>query len=149
MQPILSQSFTQSWGSVCPRQQISNAAFEPDHPSVNLSAAQFFCGASGAATVAGCSPANTTPGFVPFNGNLGRNTFTGPNFREFDFSLFKNTKVGERLTLQFRAEAFNIFNRTNLQQPYNQFGGATSLFGLSQAVQGFPRQIQFGLKLLF
>jgi Carboxypeptidase regulatory-like domain len=127
----------------------SNAAYEPDHPSLNLTAAQFYCGAGGAAIVPGCTMPNTTAGFTPFNGDLGRNTFTGPNFREVDFSIFKNTKVSERFTLQFRAEAFNIFNRTNLQQPYNQFGGATSLFGLSQAVQGFPRQIQFGLKLIF
>ena len=124
----------------------SNAAFEPNHPNINLTAGQFWCGAPN--PVAGCSPSNTAAGFTPFNGNLGRNTFTGPNFREFDFSLFKNIKVTESKSFQFRAEFFNIFNRTNLQQPANSFGDASTLFGLSQATY-LPRQIQFGLKFLF
>ncbi|HEV2382654.1 MAG TPA: carboxypeptidase-like regulatory domain-containing protein [Terriglobia bacterium] len=125
----------------------SNAAFELGHPSLNLNPAAFVCGIGGAATVPGCSPQATSPGFTPFDGNLGRNTFTGPNFREVDFSLFKNIKFGERANVQFRAEGFNIFNRTNLQQPANQLN-TTTTFGLSQA-SFFPRQIQFGLKLLF
>jgi len=128
---------------------VSNAAFEPDHPNLNLLAGQFYCGAGGEAIVPGCTPPNTTPGFVPFDGNLGRNTFRGPNFREVDFSLFKDIKLGERATMQFRGEGFNIFNRTNLQQPSNQLNSNIGLFGISQAVEGFPRQIQFGLKLLF
>ncbi len=49
--------------------------------------------------------------------------------------------------MQFRAEGFNIFNRTNLYQPYNQFSNPT-LFGLSQNSY-FPRQIQFALKMMF
>ena len=126
----------------------SNAAFEPNHPNINLQAGSFYCGAGGAAVVPGCSMPNNSAGFVPFDGNLGRNTFRGPNFREVDLSLFKDIKVSERAKFQFRAEGFNIFNRTNLQQPYNQFGGAASLFGLSQA-SFFPRQIQFAMKFIF
>jgi hypothetical protein len=123
----------------------SNAAFEPNHPNVNLNPDSFYCNPSD--MIAGCSPANTTTGFVPFNGNLGRNTFRGPNFREVDLSLFKNIKVTERVNFQFRAEGFNIFNRTNLYQPGNQFTSSTT-FGLSQQAY-FPRQIQFALKLMF
>ncbi len=51
------------------------------------------------------------------------------------------------MNFQFRAEGFNIFNRTNLYQPGNQFTN-TSTFGLAQSAY-FPRQIQFALKMMF
>ena len=123
----------------------SNAAFEAGHPSLNLNPDAFLCNPSD--MIAGCSPLNTTAGFTPFDGNLGRNTFRGPNFRQVDFSLFKNIKVTESVNFQFRAEGFNIFNRTNLYQPLNSlFSNAN--FGLSPQAF-FPRQIQFALKLLW
>ena len=53
---------------------------------------------------------------VPFAGtygNLGRNTLTGPGISELDLSLRKNTALTQKLNLQFRAEFFNILNRTN------------------------------------
>ena len=132
-----------SFGST--NHSTSNAAFEADHPTINLVAGDFFCGAN-SVTNAGCTPA-TSAGNA-FNGNLGRNTFRGPNWRQVDFSLFKDIKAGERFSFQFRAEAFNIFNRTNLWQPNATFGQAAAVFGLSQSAF-FPRQIQFGLKMLF
>ncbi len=119
----------------------SRAAFEPDHSGLNLNAGAFWCGADN--PVAGCTDFNGTP----FDGNLGRNTFRGPNFQEVDLSLFKNIKTSERTKLQFRAEAFNLFNRTNLQMPSGYFR-SNSLFGLSTATY-FPREIQFALKLEF
>jgi hypothetical protein len=96
-------------------------------------------------------------GLVPFfvgtpcvpvgsEGNLSRNAFRGPSFKDVDLSLFKNTKVNERLNVQFRAEAFNLFNRTNLFNPNDDLGGP--FFGQSTAAFA-SRQIQFGLKLLF
>jgi len=79
-------------------------------------------------------------------GNLRRNSFRGPGFTDVDLSLFKNTKVTERVNIQFRAEAFNIFNHTNLYNPNGSLG--TPFFG--QSTQSFAsRQIQFGLKFLF
>jgi hypothetical protein len=131
----------------------SNASFEADHPNINLNAGSFWCGAASGTPPAGCSPStwdSTTgaaTGVAPYDGNLGRNSFRGPNFREVDLSLFKNIKATERINFQFRAEGFNIFNRTNLYQPYNQFDNP-SLFGLSQNSY-FPRQIQFALKMMF
>jgi hypothetical protein len=122
-----------------------NAAFEANNPNLNLVAGDLYCGALGVSNP-GCT-APTTAG-NPFEGSLGRNTFRGPNFHQIDFSMFKDIKVGERATFQFRAEAFNIFNRTNLQQPSATLSQSTSNFGLAQAAY-FPRQIQFGLKLLF
>ncbi len=83
---------------------------------------------------------------VSSDGNLSRNAFRGPGFKDVDMSLFKNTKVNERLNVQFRAEAYNLFNRTNLYNPNDDMGGA--FFGQSTAAFA-SRQIQFGLKLLF
>jgi outer membrane receptor protein involved in Fe transport len=80
------------------------------------------------------------------NGNLSRNAFRGPAFKDVDFSVFKNTKVGERLNIQFRAEFFNLFNRVNLFNPIGDMGNPQ--FGKSTAAFN-PRQIQLGLRILF
>ncbi len=83
---------------------------------------------------------------VATDGNLSRNAFRGPALKTVDFAVFKNTKVKERLNVQFRAEMFNLFNRVNLFIPDGNLGSPT--FGRSTAA--FPaRQIQFGLKFLF
>jgi hypothetical protein len=55
-------------------------------------------------------PANTF-------GNLTRNSLYGPGFSNVDFSLAKNTKITEKMNLQFRADAFDIFNHPNYGQP--------------------------------
>ena len=55
------------------------------------------------------------PNGIP--GNLPRNAFVGPNFRNFDFSLVKNTALTERFHMQLRADFFNIFNHPNLASP--------------------------------
>src|SRR2546429_1545777 len=57
-------------------------------------------------------------------GNLGRNTLTGPGLSNVDVSLDKVFKPTERMNVQFRAEVFNIFNRTNFYAPgWNVFSG--------------------------
>jgi hypothetical protein len=50
-------------------------------------------------------------------GNLPRNAFVGPHFRNWDFSLVKNTPVSERLNMQLRADFFNILNHPNFANP--------------------------------
>ncbi|HLH29645.1 MAG TPA: TonB-dependent receptor, partial [Terriglobia bacterium] len=50
-------------------------------------------------------------------GNAGRNIITGPGFQDVDFSLAKSTAIKERVSLQFRAEAFNVLNHPNFAQP--------------------------------
>lgn len=50
-------------------------------------------------------------------GNLPRNFFTGPNYRNFDLSIVKNTPINERVTLQFRADFFNFTNHPNFASP--------------------------------
>ena len=61
-------------------------------------------------------------------------------------SLLKNIHLTERTTLQFRAEAFNLFNRTNYNLPDNYVGSPS--FGAILSA-GSPRRIQLGIKLLF
>lgn len=80
-------------------------------------------------------------------GNLGRNTFTGPNWWNLDFSLVKDTKLTETTQIQFRAEFFNIFNHPTFQNPGATLGAGN--FGVSTATQTTERQIQFGLRFTF
>jgi hypothetical protein len=51
-------------------------------------------------------------------GNEGRNSLIGPHFRQFDFSIFKNTAITERIKLELRFEAYNLFNHPNFANPY-------------------------------
>jgi hypothetical protein len=103
----------------------------------------------------------TTPGggtyaVVPGSchpGNLGRNAIVGPDFLNTDFSVTKNTKITERLNLQFRTEMFDIFNHPNFGNPTltatsTSFGHITST-RFPTGDFGSARQIQFALKLLF
>lgn len=85
------------------------------------------------------------PPFGSF-GNAGRNVVVGPALRNIDFSLLKDTRLGESATLQFRAEIFNLFNTPNFNQPNNFFG--TPGFGRTLSARD-GREIQFGVKLLF
>jgi hypothetical protein len=50
-------------------------------------------------------------------GSLGRNSLVGPPFRQLDFSIFKNTNITERLKLELRFEAYNLFNHPNFANP--------------------------------
>src|SRR5439155_21484820 len=50
-------------------------------------------------------------------GNAGRNIIEGPGFQDIDLSVAKNTPVHEGVNLQFRAEAFNVLNHPNFNQP--------------------------------
>ncbi|MBZ5664985.1 MAG: TonB-dependent receptor [Acidobacteriia bacterium] len=50
-------------------------------------------------------------------GNLGRNALVGPTYKQWDFALYKNTAIGERMKVQFRAEFFNLLNHPNFSSP--------------------------------
>jgi hypothetical protein len=79
-------------------------------------------------------------------GNAGRNILDGPGYQTVNVSLMKNTNFSERVTLQFRAEAFNLLNHPNFNLPDNFLGSPT--FGRITSARD-PRHIQFGLRLLF
>jgi hypothetical protein len=90
----------------------------------------------------------TTPTTGTF-GNAGRNILIGPGLTNFDFSLIKNTKVGEAANVQFRLEAFNAFNHANLDIPNAQMNTANA-GRITNTLAGFDaRQIQFGLKIAY
>ena len=100
-------------------------------------------------------PINIPGGTGPHSGRfgtLGRNTFRGPAFHNFDFALIKDTPFGHRGnaelgTVEFRAEFFNIFNGVNFGLPSNIVNG--SGFGIISKTAGTSRQIQFSLKVIY
>jgi hypothetical protein len=71
----------------------------------------------------------------------------GPGMRNLDFSLFKNFALVERMSLQFRAEAFNTTNTPSFSDPNQNFNAVA--FGQITGTSNAARQVQFGLKLLF
>jgi hypothetical protein len=97
-------------------------------------------------------PGGTGPNQGRF-GTLGRNTFRGPAFYNFDFALIKDTPFGHRssgaeiVSIQYRAEFFNLFNIVTMGLPANTLQG--SGFGEISKTAGNSRQIQFSLKLIY
>jgi hypothetical protein len=97
-------------------------------------------------------PGGTGPNKGRF-GTLGRNTFRGPAYYNFDFALIKDTPFGrrksgaERVDLQIRGEFFNLFNIVNMGLPANILTG--SGFGEISRTAGTSRQIQLSLKLIY
>jgi hypothetical protein len=106
------------------------------------------------------------PGTVSYNGstwlrtgNLGRNSINGPGLMTVNFSLFKNNyihRISETANLQFRFEAFNVFNRPNFLAPvpddeqlFTATGSAIAGAGRIQETTTTARQLQFALKLIF
>ncbi len=86
-------------------------------------------------------------------GTLGRNSFRGPAYYDFDFALIKDTPFGrrksgaERIDMQFRGEFFNLFNIVNMGLPANIIDG--SGFGEISKTAGTSRQIQLSLKMIY
>ncbi len=93
-----------------------------------------------------------------FAGNVGRDTFIGPGLATWDFSVLKDTKIHERLSLQFRAEIFNLLDRANFNTPNlivftppttANPSGLSGTAGAITSTTTSSRQVQFGLKLLW
>ncbi len=88
-------------------------------------------------------------------GNLGKNTARGPGLWQIDPALEKRTRLTERLTIDFRAEVFNVLNRAQYGDPVNnisntaQFGQITAPVNTTATGSGTPRQIQLMLRLAF
>lgn len=108
----------------------------------------------------------TPPAFGTF-GNVGRNIFRGPGYRNVDFSVVKTWMLHERFNFQFRGEFFNLFNHPEFANPYGVGGqlgnvdpSVPGAFGASNITpdvaaanpvigSGGPRAIQLGLKIRF
>ena len=83
------------------------------------------------------------------NGNLGRNAFTSPNFFQADMRLSRRIPLGERFKIDLIADAFNLFNRTNIaavDQLCDPLAGSTCTAGQPTASYD-ARQFQFALKV--
>jgi hypothetical protein len=117
-------------------------------------------------TVNGCNP-QVTPGCDPLRqGTLGRNALRGFGAFQWNFAVHRDFPIHESVSLQFRAEMFNVLNHPNFAPPQNglgkpgfglssqmlndYLGGGAGFGGFSSIYQiGGPRSIQFGLKLSF
>ncbi len=88
-------------------------------------------------------------------GNAGRNLALGPSLYQLDLGLSKRVALRERSAIEFRAEAFNIFNRAQYGDPIgdftvlSQFGVIQSTINTTPIGTGTPRQIQFMMRFGF
>lgn len=92
-------------------------------------------------------------------GNSRRNQFIGPGLVQLDMSLIKNTKITERVAVQFRWEVFNVLNRGNFFLTNGNYTPLSSFVQLNETpdvfsgnpvvAQGGPRNMQFALKFMF
>jgi hypothetical protein len=128
--------------------------------------------AGGSANVAGYVATNPSARYIVAElgalPTLGRNSFESPGVNVWNMGLFKNTKLTERTTLQFRVDTFNTFNHRNfsLAQPTVFQTGVligtvnnalsttysnipSDLFLNDRQFTGGSRQMQLGVKLIF
>jgi hypothetical protein len=62
-------------------------------------------------------PSGILANSMPGGGNLGRNTFRGPSFHNWNFSLMKKVTIQENMQVQIRADVANLWNHNNFQNP--------------------------------
>jgi hypothetical protein len=118
---------------------------------VNLSDVRFVVNSLGSAKIFG----------TPF-GNMPRNYLTGPAINQLNMSIFKNTKIGERVKLQLQATAINVLNHPNPGYGTNSAGAGylpnATVENASLTGTGFAnfkdialarRVVQFGIRLIF
>jgi hypothetical protein len=146
-------TFNPNMPAACITQATAIGTYDPTSSATQLAGdlAKFGCYLQGSSVMI-APPPNTF-------GTATRNMFRGPDYIDWDFSVFKNIKFGERLNAQFRAEFFNIINHKILYQGSGNpnspaaFGCACETPDQAQTNPvlglGGARNIQFGLKLIF
>ena len=87
-------------------------------------------------------------------GNLGRNAFRAPRITQLDLGLSKYVPVAERLSIRFRADVFNVFNRAQYGAPAadvsrTNFGTITTTISNYATGRGTPREFQLSAKISF
>jgi hypothetical protein len=92
-------------------------------------------------TAAFAQPANFTWG------NSGVNILNGQALAQVDLAVQKLFAIREGLSLQFRGEASNLFNRVNLGLPSNTIGG--SAYGAIRSLSADPRNLQLAMRVQF
>ncbi len=104
-----------------------------------------------------CAPPKIGDGYD--YGDMGPGAAKGPAEFNFDVTLMKNTRIGERQNIQFRAEFFNLFNHSQFNAPGTVLGVGnptlplpdvnSAVFGRITSMAVNPRVIQLGLKYIF
>ena len=85
----------------------------------------------------------------PF-GDIGRNTFRGDRVENIDLSVFKTTKVSERVSVQYRLNLFNAFNHPNFSIPNSiRLDQAGTTFYNFQENNGGRRVLEMALRIMF
>lgn len=95
-------------------------------------------------------------------GDVPRNNEVGPIINQFNASVFKNTRITERVNIQFRAEFFNVLNHPNPGYGNTSVGGSTApsrtvtnagisgfAFNDNQEIEFARRVVQLGLRIVF
>ncbi len=85
------------------------------------------------------SPSYAASGVLSAFGTAGRNSLRGPNFFDVDMALMKEVAITERVRFSFGAQAYNLFNHPNFDQPVADI--ANSQFGYSVAAVGPPTSL--------
>lgn len=122
---------------------LDTASGRPDlvgDPMANVPTGLYFNPAAFARPVA-------TAGDPNVFGTAGRNIVIGPDYQNFDVSLFKNFRLAERTKLQLRWELFNVLNHPNFQVPQHLLGLSDT--GRIRSTAGEGREMQFAARLTF
>jgi hypothetical protein len=147
--PKGSAAYVQSLPAMC---QSAAAGEQPGQPGLNsglMELATLGCYATAKAAIV--PPAQGTYGTMGIYG------LRGKGLAQWDSSVTKSWKFGERLTAQFRFEVYNVLNSTFYALPSNNLA-SPSTFGQAQTTQnsgnaingtGGPRSVEMGLKLIF
>jgi hypothetical protein len=86
---------------------------------------------------------------MPGGGNLGRNTFRGPGFAQWNFSLSKSVKLRENMQFQIRSDFVNIWNHRNFPNPVTAMSSTTFGQNTAPLVGDGVRSILFNARLKF
>jgi Carboxypeptidase regulatory-like domain/TonB-dependent Receptor Plug Domain len=118
---------TNGVGGVLLAQPITPVQNSCTSPGVQCYSLAQFAGQQNPALTGPCNPcSNPAPtGY----GNAVRNSYRGPDYFNTDFSLRKNFRVTERMALQLGANAYNVLNHPNFQNPINSTGFGPGVFG--------------------
>ena len=99
------------------------------------------------------NPASFTANPAGTYGDVTKGAFVGPRYTDVDSAIARNFRMGEKATLQVRAEYFNLFNHTNFGDPgttlSGTFGQITGTTPQNGATANDPRIAQFSGKLIF
>jgi hypothetical protein len=139
------QPFSASYscsGTGCVSGRADQVSGVPLYPSKKTLAQWFNPAAFAAPTAKG----TVAPGYA--FGNSAYDMLWGPHYQDWDMNLQKTTTWAEKVNLQLRMDAFNVFNHPNLNNPNSAISNPATV-GTITSQAGFSRSVEFGAKLSF